>query len=476
MDIKDPKFFRLNFLCANTPSDNQSKSIIIKKTIQNEDKISKIKSNIISISQNASTHKYKKNIKHLKSIYSPHKKQILFKVKSIKDKTINNDIYKSYFIENIKRSNLYKYKNDNLSQLNFTINRDNFMPLTSENKYQNLYYRNKTFLKIDNSRYIKNNKDMSKITPLQQKNKHVKKIFCFNNNNTSKNLTKKKNLNIELYKFSNDKNNIRLLIRNKEKLTKKRLSKNDNSNNINNKTEYYPNKRNLKINGSENLLNNSQKRENDIHLIKNNKNSYNNKLFKKKEEIIQNLKDKIFLLEKKLEEIQNENDKLYKYKSLYDDKEIELIQYKNRFNNYKTENNNYSLLKYNYDELNNKYNDLYTKYSHIKEQTNELNELKIIQEKYNKLIIQNEELKDIKIKYNKIKDEYDELKLIREKYGNLLKEHNNLILIENKYNDLLEEVKDLREIKNEYEKIISKAKNSDNNIFKFNNISFGGEN
>ena len=50
MDIKDPKFFRLNFLCANTPSDNQSKSIIIKKTIQNEDKISKIKSNIISIS------------------------------------------------------------------------------------------------------------------------------------------------------------------------------------------------------------------------------------------------------------------------------------------------------------------------------------------------------------------------------------------------------------------------------------------
>jgi hypothetical protein len=68
------------------------------------------------------------------------------------------------------------------------------------------------------------------------------------------------------------------------------------------------------------------------------------------------------------------------------------------------------------------------------------------------------------------------LKIIREKYGIILKEQKNLILIENKYNDLIIENKELRDLNNEYEKIINNKKSSDGNIFKFSNISFGGEN
>ena len=33
--------------------------------------------------------------------------------------------------------------------------------------------------------------------------------------------------------------------------------------------------------------------------------------------------------------------------------------------------------------------------------------------------------------------EFEELKVIREKYGKILKEQKNLLLIENKYNDLI---------------------------------------
>ena len=59
-----------------------------------------------------------------------------------------------------------------------------------------------------------------------------------------------------------------------------------------------------------------------------------------------------------MEDINKENDELYKYKSLLDDKEIELIQYKNNIKKFKIEYNNYITLKYNYDELLNKYNKL----------------------------------------------------------------------------------------------------------------------
>ena len=205
-------------------------------------------------------------------------------------------------------------------------------------------------------------------------------------------------------------------------------------------------------------------------------------------------KERIKYLEKNLDDIKKENDELYKYKSLYDDKEIELIQYKNNINKFEFEYNNYISLKYNYDELLNKYNksqeiknieinniktkynDLLTKYNNIKIQMNELDELKMIKMKYNQLLAQNQQLIEIKNKYYKTKDEYDELKIIREKYGKILKEQKNYILMENKYNDLLEEIKELREIKNENERVVNKKSSGENYLFKNSNISFGAEN
>ena len=237
-----------------------------------------------------------------------------------------------------------------------------------------------------------------------------------------------------------------------------------------------------------------------------------NKIIDEKENLIQNLKKsvedykiKVDSMEKDMEEIKKENDRLYQYKSLYEDKEIELIQFKNNINKSMNENNRYDSLKIEYDELmdnynkikdfkdkyyslmkdyeklkgiKKSYNDLNLKYNNIKEKSVDIDKFREIENKYNELSEQNINLNSIKNKYEKMKVEFEELKEIREKYGKILKEQKNLLLIENKYNDLIEEVKELRDIKYEYEKMMeckdSENKDTnDNNEFKIQNISFG---
>ena len=61
-------------------------------------------------------------------------------------------------------------------------------------------------------------------------------------------------------------------------------------------------------------------------------------------------------MEKDIKEIKKENDRLYKYKSLYEDKEIELIQFKNNINKSMNESYRYDSLKIEYEELLDNYN------------------------------------------------------------------------------------------------------------------------
>ena len=584
MDYNGNKFFRLSYLCPNTPIQNQKKSTI-EKTIQNEHKIHRIKSNIISVSQYYKKIDNSKNQlnKLLSSNISNSKNQKLIRTKSGYDNNFNmNKTYNPYYIEkasispylqiknNSRQKKFNEESNDNFNQLNFTIN--NYIPIV-DRQYKNVKDKNQTFfIKIDNPNNSRNKANKVyqglnlKQTSINGKEK-LKTLLCINNNfnevnldnnNINKNNSSflnmsnnnntinndKKISKFDLSKFLNDKNSIRLLIKNKGKIRNYKLKRNQYLLNKNNQTEYHSinlsnisflNKNKNEIIKENKIKNNNNINNNNIHhrLKRNNTDfsklytpikqykSYNvskivnkksnevlkeennkkNKIIKEKEQMIQTLlkkyeqsKERIKYLEKNIENIKKENDALYKYKSLYDDKEIELIQIKNDMNKYEIENNHYKALKYNYDELiikynkiqelketeinniKNEYSNLYIKYNNIKSQLGELEELKNIRIKYNQLLNQNEILLDIKNKYNKIKNENDELKIIREKYGQLLKEQKNLLLIENKYNDLLEENKELKEIKIEYEKIINNKKSSEGNLLKINNISFGGEN
>ena len=581
MDYNGSKFFRLSYLCPNTPNSiqNPSKSTI-EKTIQNEHRIRNIRSNIISVSQYYKKINNSKN--QLSKILSPNvsnKNPNLTRTKSGYENSFNTT-YNPLFIErtsttpyqqikNNSNQKIYEHKkfneesSDNFNQLNFTIN--NYIPIV-DRQFKNIKDKNQTFfIKIDHPNNSRNKVYRSlnlKQTPIKGKEKS--KTFFDEvklNNNIKETEFKENNINkdnssflnisnndinnktfskLDLSKFLNDKNSIRLLIKNKGKIRNYKVKREQYILYNNNPTEYnskihsnipfinknknmtkdnkFLEKAKIKINNNIRKLKRSNtdlytpikqnksynysklvdKKNNEILKEENNK---KNKIIKEKEQMIQTLlkkyeqsKERIKYLEKNLENIKKENDDLYKYKSLYDDKEIELIQIKNDMNKYEIENNNYKTLKYNYDELINKYNkfqelketeinnlkieynNLYIKYTNIKSQLNDFEELKAIKIKYNQLLNQNEKLIDIQNKYNKIKNENDELKIIREKYGKLLQEQKNLILIENKYNDLLEENKELKEIKNESEKILNNKKSSEVNLPKINNISFGGEN
>ena len=582
MDSGEAKFFRLNYLCTENPNSIKNQNLILERTIKNESKIRKVKSNIISVSQNFSSKKYKK-IDNSKSRLNKNKSSCLFsknhsfiRTKSGNEMTFNNSYFCDKTMSSLNPSENNKSfkkfdrqtKNENdtiFNQLNFTIN--NIIPL-GESQYQHIKGKNKTYyIKIENPCFNRN-KINNKHIYLRDNGKNLKTFFCLNNNSNTFNLDNKKekefkkdniyknNLSIlntnnkkdnningncekaskfSLSKFLNDKNSIRLLIKNKRKIRNYKIKKKENLLNQNFKTEYHSINLSNNINLSKNKIkeiNGGQNKENERKKLNENKNdepftpiklnkSFNvsklikkssdnilnqeinkkNQIIKEKEEMIITLlnkyeqsKERIKYLEKNLEEIKKENDNLYKYKSLYDDKEIELIQYKNSINKYEIENSNYISLKYNYEELlnkynkineikneeinnlKNKYNDLYIKYNNIRIQLNELDELKPLKIKYNQLISQNEQLIEFKNKYNKIKNEYEDLKIIREKYGQILKEQKNLILIENKYNDLLEEIQELREFKKEYETVIKNKKSSESNLFKSSNISFGAEN
>ena len=269
MNSEGKKFFRLNYLNHKSPNSLQNQNLILERTIKNENKISKIKSNIISVSQNYSYKNYNKiNISknHLNKNNSFFSKKIHHKfprTKSGNEKTFNssyfydksilssNNLENNSYISKKKINKLKTMHNDNFSQLNFTIN--NFIPL-GESQYQNTNDKNKTYyIKIENPYYYRNNIN-NKNTPLIQKGKNFKTFFCLNhnkinklNNNRDKEFKKdniyKNNLSIintsdnnksinininqkeqrnsttsDFTKLLTDKNSIHLLLKNKRKI------------------------------------------------------------------------------------------------------------------------------------------------------------------------------------------------------------------------------------------------------------------
>ena len=458
-------------------------------------------------------------------------------------KTIIHSLKRQNNSNNTKKINNYK-KNKNLEiklnnksqKINLSNEKENCFirkeSLNTNDNNDNIFKNNssKIIVEDQNENYQKTNSrectnnideiktDNSKLELKLEENKNSNNEFK-NINNMLELQINKYEQNIKVYQrdITNLKNEIIKLTNENDKLKKamknygnikisKTISNRNSPPSIQNKKNGHHTRKELE----ENLyvLNNKFekiKRQNDLHLKQI---AEKNKKINEKEEIIKNLtkqleekKTQIDILEKNLKEMKLENDNLYKYKSLYDDKEIELIQYKNNMNKYKIENNRYDSLKLEYDELlnnfneirdykdkylslikelenykniENKYNDLMQKFNNIKEENEEMKEIK---NKFNELLKQNNKLIDTNDKYNKMKQEYEELKEIREKYGKILKEQKHLLLIENKYNDLIEEVKELREIKKEYKRLMDSEESKENsNIFKYQNISFGNEN
>ena len=457
------------------------------------------------------------------------KKYINKKIKKIKniEKNINNKSYLS--------SENTSYKNK-INNLNNTNSNPNNSKIYESNGGDNLdEYENVSSFKLfdknlknkikkikenktNKSDYIKNiilsinNKELdSKIEENKYSNEELQNEHKFLKSQTTKyeknlNLNKKDIIKLknEIMNITNENDTLKVPLKSliNIKLTNKIKNKNKNSPLI--KVCHNNNNKNIIITQIKKDYEDKIKKQKELNEKELEK---KNKLIEEKNNIILELKlniqdkdNKIKLIEKNLEELKKENDNLYKYKSLYDDKVIELIQYKNNINKYKNISNKYNSIKVEYDELLNNYNkikeykdkytsilkeinklknieknynDLCDKYNNIKEQSKDIDELKEIKNKYNELLKQNNKLNDIKNKYDKIKNEFFELKEIREKYGKILKEQKNFILIENKYNDLLEEVKELREIKCEYEKMVENKESSESNIFKFQNFSFG---
>ena len=113
MDFKSKNFFKLNYLCSNIADSIQNqKNLTIEKTISNDNnKISKIKSNIISVSQNFIPQNYKKINKNLlnKKI-SQNNNQKLFRTKSVYEKTFNDLYNSSILINSNSNKKIFKQK------------------------------------------------------------------------------------------------------------------------------------------------------------------------------------------------------------------------------------------------------------------------------------------------------------------------------------------------------------------------------
>ena len=107
MDLNDPNFFRLNYLCLNRNGSLGSQSVIIeKRSIPISNKILRVKSGTTSLTKKVSAPKYNKinNSQNLlKEQYSNNNKQVVNRAKSNNRKVFNN-IHQSYYTEN-KRVN-----------------------------------------------------------------------------------------------------------------------------------------------------------------------------------------------------------------------------------------------------------------------------------------------------------------------------------------------------------------------------------
>ena len=505
--IKNKKGIKLIINTLRKENNSQNK-IKIKNFNKNNDKIIKTNTHNLSIEQKGKHISRKNNLSDMNNskIFKSNGGDIFdeerfntFQLEEKNKSIIKND---SNINLNIKKTNIYKHK------LSMVRNKELELQLEEYKSSNNELKNDNNILKTQLSQYennIKiNKKDINKlrneIIKLTNENDTLKIVL--KNNPNLKNVSNAKNKqsppSIQI-KSNNANTNPNVNTTN----TTSNTNSNNTINNIKNKYMYI-----IKSKKELEEKNNILMKKNELY-EKDIKDKI--RIINEKKEIISSLekqieenKNRINFLEKNIEQIKTENDNLYKYKSLYDDKEIELIQLKNNVNKYKIDNNRYDSLKIEYDELlisynkikdikdkysslikdferlkniEDKYNDLIIKYNNLKEQNEEIKELKDIKNQYYELLKQNNKLNDIKNKYDKMKTEFDELKEIREKYGQILKEQKNLLIIENKYNDLIEEIKELREIKDEYEKITqNKQKFEINNIFEAQNISFGNEN
>ena len=127
MDLNDPKFFRLNYLCINKLSPMSNQNIIIEKNIQNTKKIQKAKS---GMSQKLiTTPKYSK-IDNSKILFHDKnlnmKKQISNRTKSNNKKIFNNK-YLSYCSESNRVNTIARYP----------FSDSPTTPLNTENKQKN---------------------------------------------------------------------------------------------------------------------------------------------------------------------------------------------------------------------------------------------------------------------------------------------------------------------------------------------------
>ena len=490
---KDKSDFKL--ILNSLKKDNYSKSKIkLKKiNIQNKEKNKnddKKFDNKSYLSSEKSDYKCRKTLNNINN-------SKLFET-NVDEKIEEDDNTSSYlFSDNLKNRN----KKIKLSKTNFKGSR-----LNKDNELKNNLFNSTT---INHEKDSKLEECKSTNDELKNDNNILKsQLSKYENNINSykKDINKLKN---DILKLTNENDTLKIVLKNSINI---KLPNKISKENINSSSK--PNNKYININQmKKDFEEKNQKLYQNIDELKEKVENYEkeicdkNAIINEKEDIIKNLskndeenKSKINMLKKGLEEIKKENDRLYKYKSLYDDKEIELIQFKNNISKYKNENNRYQSLKLEYDELLNNYNkikefkdkyfsvmkeceklklieknynDLSIKYNNIKEESEDLEELREIKKKYDDLLKEYNKLNEIKVKYDKIKIEFDELKDYREKYTKILKEQKNLLLIENKYNDLIEEVKELREIKEEYEKRMENKESNENISFKMHNISFG---
>ena len=292
MDLNDPNFFRLNYLCLNRNGSLGSQSVIIeKRSIPISNKILRVKSGTTSLTKKVSAPKYNKinNSQNLlKEQYSNNNKQVVNRAKSNNRKVFNN-IYQSYYSENkrvnssidypialsptTKANRENKQKNCNLNLYNEIVSKKNnnrysrirnepnyihqninsgniinndFTPLT-EAKYNylnnnNTYFNTNFVFKIDNG--SNNNKNLYRGSSYRQtsnkkRSQNLEKFFGINTNIN--------NINSNNNYFSHNYNNSNYNIINS-----------NNINNINNKKSIKnKNKNNYEVNKISNKLDNN---------------------------------------------------------------------------------------------------------------------------------------------------------------------------------------------------------------------------
>ena len=258
MDIKNPNFFKLNYLCLNKIDSISNQCVIIEKSIGKQDKTQRNKSNKSSISKMPSTPKYNKldNSKTLIKEKNSYRKKTNWSRTKAGNKKISSNIYLSYYIDNNKtntifgypisfsptntiyrknkqksyRINLYNeimsksnnYKKDNKFNSCVNASQDNisngniinntFMPMT-EAKYNylnnsNTYFHSNFVFKTESNSNC-NNKiykgSFSKLTPNKKRNKKLKNIFEPSNNSIYNNHFNQNDNNSSYHIYNNIK-------------------------------------------------------------------------------------------------------------------------------------------------------------------------------------------------------------------------------------------------------------------------------